>query len=200
MPACGLDTIAAPVAASSNGRQVDDPGIVACTFITPSWDTSESRTNSFPKPYEEALSHIESPLRIEVHLAPEDPRRVDLNQRTLSKLRRVMPKLHIDYVSNTSIGLFEQTNPHYGDIHYELNGQRRVGRATTAEGVLDTIFEMAGVSPRAETESEMFRGHPLAVPPKGAALVFYGIWPAVMAAGLLVTGMPGRRFVAPVRV
>lgn len=171
--------------------------IVAATFITPSWDTSESRGNSFPKAYEEALEQIDAPLRIEVHLAPEDPRRIDLNQRALSKLRRVMPKVHIDYVSNTSIGLFEQSNPHYGEIQYELGGQRRVSRATTVEGVLETIFAIAGVTPRAETDSEIFRGHPLAVPPKGAGLVFYVIWPALVAAGMFVAGLPRRRSLAP---
>src|SRR2546430_468495 len=30
MPACGLETMAAPVAASSNGRHVEEPGTVAC--------------------------------------------------------------------------------------------------------------------------------------------------------------------------
>ena len=30
MPSCGLETIAAPVAASSNGRQVEESGTVAC--------------------------------------------------------------------------------------------------------------------------------------------------------------------------
>jgi hypothetical protein len=59
---------------------------------------------------------------------------------------------------------------------------------TTAEGVLETIYGLAGVIPPAENE-EPFRGHPLAVPPRGAAAVFYGIWPAlVVASGLAVRG------------
>src|SRR5207247_9745818 len=109
---------------------------------------------------------------IEVHLAPEDPRRVDLNQRALSKLRRLMPKLHVDYVSATSIGLFEQTSPHYGEIWYELGGRRAVSRATTAEGVLETVYSLAGVSPPPENDDAIFRGHPLAVAPIGSATVF----------------------------
>jgi ABC-2 type transport system permease protein len=156
--------------------------IFASTFATASWDLSENRGNSFAKADEETLAQIRTPLRIEVHLAPEDPRRVDLNQRALSKLRRVMPKLHVDYVSATSIGLFEQTSPHYGEIWYELGGRKAVSRVTTAEGVLEKIYSLAGVSPRVENDDAIFRGHPLAVPPKGAAMVFYGIWPAVVAA------------------
>jgi hypothetical protein len=59
---------------------------------------------------------------------------------------------------------------------------------TTAESVLETIYILAGVVPPAE-DGEPFRGHPLAVPPKGAAAVFYGIWPAlVVASGLIVRG------------
>jgi hypothetical protein len=67
--------------------------IFACMFVTPSWDTSEGRINSFSEADEQALRQIHGPLRIEAHLAPEDPRRLDLERRALSKLRRIMPKL-----------------------------------------------------------------------------------------------------------
>jgi hypothetical protein len=155
--------------------------IAACTFVTPSWDLSENRMNSFPRADEETLQRIHGPLRIEAHLAPEDPRRSDLERRALSKLRRVLPRVQVDYVSATSIGLFEQTSAHYGEIWYELNGKRAMTRATTADSVLETIYDLAGVAAPPETD-EIFRGHPLAVPPKGAASVFYGIWPAIVIA------------------
>src|SRR5262249_39687908 len=136
----------------------------------------------------EALRHIRAPLRIEAHLAPEDPRRFDLEHQALSKLRRVMPKLQVQYVSATSIGLFEQTSAHYGEIWYDLGGSKTMTRMTTAEGVLETIYSLAGVPPPVESDA-VFRGHPLAVPPKGAGVVFYGIWPAlVVAAAFLVRG------------
>jgi hypothetical protein len=97
-----------------------------------------------------------------------------------------MPRVQVDYVSATSIGLFEQTSAHYGEIWYDLNGKREMTRATTADSVLETIYDLAGVAAPPETD-EVFRGHPLAVPPKGAAAVFYGIWPAlVVAAGVFV--------------
>jgi hypothetical protein len=159
--------------------------IFACTFATPSWDASESRANSLPEPDERALAQLHEPLRIEAHLAPEDPRRADLERKALSKLRRVLPHVQVQYVSSTSIGLFEQTRPHYGEIWYELGGRREMSRSTTAEGMLETIYALAGVTPPAEPEDEIFRGHPLAVPPKGAATVFYGIWPALVVAGAL---------------
>src|SRR5262249_30236861 len=88
--------------------------VFAFSLATASWDTSENRMNSFPAGDERALRQIRGPLRIEAHLAPEDPRRVDLEHRALSKLRRIMPGLQVQYLSATSIGLFEQTGAHYG--------------------------------------------------------------------------------------
>jgi len=160
--------------------------IVASTFATASWDASENRANSFSEADEIALKQIHAPLRIEAHLAPEDPRRVDLERRALSKLRRVMPKVDVRYFAATTTGLFEQASAQYGEIWYDLGGRRAMNRTTTAEGVLETIFSLAGVAPPPELDSDVFRGHPLAVPPKGAAAVFYGIWPAAIAAAAFI--------------
>jgi ABC-2 type transport system permease protein len=159
--------------------------VFGCTFLTGSHDFSENRMNSFPRGDEAALARIHEPLRIEAHLAAEDPRRVDLERHALSKLRRVMPRLDVRYVANTTTGLFEQTSQHYGEIWYELGGRRAMSRTTTAEGVLETIYGLAGVAVPGDGDEQIFRGHPLAVPPRRAAAVFYGIWPAlVIAAGV----------------
>jgi hypothetical protein len=160
--------------------------IVACSFVRASADTSENRMNSFSERDEEALRKIHAPLKIEAHLAPEDPRRVDLERRALSRLRRVMPNLTVEYISSTSIGLFEQTAAHYGEIWYDLGGKRTMSRVTTAAGVLEAIYELAGIH-APEEDDDVFRGHPLAVPPTGAPIIFYGLWPAlVVAAAFLV--------------
>jgi ABC-2 type transport system permease protein len=161
--------------------------IFACTFVRASWDTSESRGNSFPPADEQALAKIHAPLRIEVHLAQEDPRRVDLEQHALAKLRRVMPDLQVRYVAATSIGLFEQTSAGYGEIWYTLGGRKTMSRVTTPEGVLEAIYSLARISPPAEDDTAVFRGHPLASPPTAAGTVFYGIWPAfILASGILI--------------
>jgi hypothetical protein len=136
--------------------------------------------NSFPEPDEAALRQIHDPLRIVVHLAPEDPRRSDLDRRAISKLRRIMPNLDVEYVSATSIGLFEQTSEHYGEIWYELDGRKEMSRVTTAEGALESIYSVAGMKPPVENDEDVFRGHPLAVAPNGAAAIFYVAWPAVI--------------------
>jgi len=155
--------------------------VLVSTLVSTSWDTSENRMNSFSRADERTLRQIHSPLEIEVHLAPEDPRRVDFDRRVLSKLRRVVPKLQERSVSATSIGLFEQSNPHYGEIWYRLNGREAMSRATTPEAALETIYSLAGVTPPAENDDDIFRGHPLTAPPKGAAVVFYVLWPALVA-------------------
>jgi hypothetical protein len=150
--------------------------IFACTFVRANWDFSESRGNSFSEADERALEKISVPVRIEAHLAPEDPRRMDLESHALSKLRRIMPKLEVSYISATSIGLFEQANPGYGEIWYQAGGRKTMSRVTTAEGVLEAIYAVTGVVPPVETD-EVFRGHPLAVPPTGAGTIFYVLWP-----------------------
>jgi hypothetical protein len=164
----------------------------ACGKAAMSWDLSENRANSFSRADEAALRRIPTPLRLVVHLAPEDPRRSDLDRNAIAKLRRVMA-IDVRYESATSIGLFEQTNPHYGEVWYEAGGKRVVSRGTTAEDVLDRIYEVTGVSPDTEIGEETFRGHPLASPPHGAALVFYGFWPAAVAGSLIAVTRKRRR-------
>ncbi len=157
--------------------------LVTASVASPSWDLSENRMNSFPEADEEVLAKIQGPLEIEVHLAPEDPRRADLDRKAIAKLRRVMPALRVQYISATSIGLFEQTAPHYGEIWYELGGKKEMSRATTAESALETIYDLAGIKPPVEKDDEIFHGHPLAVAPKGAAAIFYFVWPAACVVG-----------------
>ncbi len=157
--------------------------IFGCSFVRANWDTSESRSNSFSEADEHALRQIRAPLRIEVHLAAEDPRRLDLEHRALGKLRRILPKTEIRYSAATSIGLFEQTSAGYGEIWYELDGHRTMSRATTEEGTLEAIYSLAGITPPKESEDDVFRGHPLAVSANGASAIFYGFWPGLVALG-----------------
>ena len=100
-----------------------------------------------------------------------------------------MPDLEVRYVADTSTGLFEQTAERYGEVHYQFAGRERVSRATTAEGVLEAIYDVvregssdgSEASPQEEDDEResVFRGYPLAEPPAGAAAVFYGAWPAI---------------------
>lgn len=156
--------------------------IAAAATMSSSWDTSESRRNSFSRSEEAALGAITGDLHIVAHFAPEDPRRSDLEYNAFRKLRRAVPHVRIDYESATSVGLFEQTREHYGEIQYQLDGRTQVNRITTAEGVLESVLMLANITRPAGSEDEIFRGHPLATRPRGAAAIFYGAWPLVAAA------------------
>ena len=155
----------------------------ATATIRGSWDVSENRLNSFSRADERALSRISEPLVITAYLAPEDPRRVDLERNVISKLRRTLRDIQVIYHSETTSGLFEQQSGRYGEIHYRLGSRESAHRATTVEGVLEAIYSLAGQAAELELDEEddetVFRGHPLTHQPIGARLTFYGGWPAV---------------------
>jgi hypothetical protein len=123
------------------------------SFAQSSWDISENERNSFDEADGVLIEKIVAPLTVQVHLAPEDPRRFDLEHQTLAKLRRTMRHLRIEYVAGSSTGLFEQADAHYGEIWYDLGGKRAVGRSATTDGVLDAIYELAGMQPPQEGEA-----------------------------------------------
>jgi hypothetical protein len=161
--------------------------IAAGTYATASADLSEARGNSFTRADERALSQIREPLRVVVHLAPEDPRRGELERRALSKLRRVLRHVEVEYLAATAPGMFEQTREHYGEIWYDLGGRTSTSRATTADGVLETIYELAEIPPPAPSEEDVFRGHPLAEHPRYASALFYAAWPGTVVGAALLT-------------
>ena len=153
--------------------------------LTPSWDLSENRMNSFSRADEHVLRDIREPL---------GSRRTWRRRIRDASISSAWPSRSCggccracgcEYVANTSTGLFEQTREHYGEIWVRVgrpprdeprdHGRRRArgdlrpGGHDRARGIRDDIF----------------RGHPLAAPPSGAAAVFYGIWPAlVVVAGM----------------
>lgn len=160
--------------------------VIGASFVRLSWDVSENQRNSFSESQTAVLGSIRAPLHIRVHLAPEDPRRFDLEQQTLSKLRRTMPNVTVSYISQTSTGLFEQTSANYGELWYDLGGKQAVSQITTPRGVLDTIYELAGV-PLPQEGSASQPGHPLVAQPVGAFSLFYIAWPlAVLGLGLFL--------------
>jgi ABC-2 type transport system permease protein len=158
-----------------------------CSWLRASWDLSDGRINSFRRADEELLGTIRQPLTIEVHLAPEDPRRVDYERNVLSKLRRVMQDLRVQYIAATSTGLFEQSSEHYGEIRYAMLFGTSTTRAITVESALEEIYELAGFLTPVERAADVFRGRPLRATPRYAREIFYGAWPLiVVAVGIFV--------------
>lgn len=147
-----------------------------------SWDVSENRRNSFSAVDEALLRQVDQPLKITVFLAPEDPRLTDFEQNVLKKLRRSLGKLDVEYAATSRSGLFENAEDHYGEIWYELGGQKAVEPSTIEEVVLDQIYKLANVSSPDRAIDEGFPGYPLAVQPKYATAFFYFLWPLLVIA------------------
>ena len=142
-------------------------------------DLSENRRNSFSTADEATLRGINQPLKITIFLSPEDPRLTDFDQNVLKKLRRSLDKLEVDYAASSRTGLFD-SEEHYGEIWYELGGQKIVERSTIEEVVLDQIYTLAGATAPDRSGEEGYPGYPLAAQPKHAAAIFYLFWPLVV--------------------
>ena len=151
--------------------------IFSAVGLRASWDLTENRRNSFPPADETALRQIRDPLLITVILAPEDPRLTDFEQNVLTKLRRNLAHLEVKYTAGSQTGLFEGSEDHYGEIWYEMRGQKLMDRSTIEEVVLEQIYKLAGVNQPAKNEEAEFSGYPLAARPTWAAWLFYGVWP-----------------------
>jgi len=159
--------------------------IPASTLARASWDSSENRRNSFAPADEAALHQIRQPLRITINLAPEDPRLTDFEQNVLRKLRRNLPNLQVDYSADSQTGLFGNSDQ-YGEIWYEMNGQKIVDRSTIDEVVLENIYKLAGRTAPVVDEEQDFPGYPLATRPRWAAGVFYVFWPIFITMAWIV--------------
>src|SRR6185369_1171628 len=125
---------------------VSAAAVLGAASLRRSWDLSENRRNSFSAQDEATLRQINQPLKITVFLSPEDPRLTDFEQNVLKRLRRTLSKLDVEYAASSRTGLFETGDDHYGEIWYELGGQKVVERSTIEEVVLDQIYQLAGLS------------------------------------------------------
>ena len=150
--------------------------VVSASRLRTAWDLSENRRNSFSAADEAALARVRRPLRVTVFLSPEDPRLMDLDRNILAKLSRILPQVEIVHFAHSRSGLFEAAGDHYGEIWYEMAGRKSMTRSTTEQIVLDNLYQLAQVAPPVRNESE-FPGHPLPVAPRGAAWIYYAIWP-----------------------
>ena len=154
-------------------------------------DVSEDRRNSFSAADEKLLRSIRKPVTIRVHLAAEDPRANDYERNVLAKLRRTLPALRIEYPYAGRSALFENDD-RYGTIFYRVGEKEIASRSTTEEIVLDELETLAGLTPPQRGESA-YEGHPLNASPRGAATLFYGVWPSIVIAALVIARRPYSR-------
>ena len=196
-----LIIIIAAVAVASIGLQIGRPAanrairacavvgttvvlVIAASAIPGSADASEGRLNSFGEAEQEALEKLPSQLTIDVHLSPQDPRRRQFERGPLAKLRRTVPDLKVSYTARTSSGLYEQTDAGYGEIRYEFAGRSTSTRVITDEGALESIFDVAQIETSPDDDPP-YMGHPFVGHASSGAIVFYGIWPALVVGAAL---------------
>jgi hypothetical protein len=160
--------------------------VLAASQLQGSWDASETRVNSFAEPVQEAIERVVQPIRVEVHLAPQDARRAAFDRGPLAKLRRIRPDTAVSYVAGTSTGLYEQAAPGYGEIRYSLDGRTVTTRAVTDDALAESVLSLAGITETDEQES-IYRGRPLAATPVMAPALFFAVWPALVAGLWLFT-------------
>jgi ABC-type transport system involved in multi-copper enzyme maturation permease subunit len=166
-------------------------GVSLGSFLRASWDASENRRNSFSRTDEAALRQIREPLRITIYLAAEDPRLMDYERGILNKLRRILPRLKVDYAAQSRTGLFEEDS--YGKIWYELGANKVMNRSTTGPIVIEQLYQLAGITAPANTDEPVYPGYPLAAHPRGASLIFYALWPLTVIAVWCLTTVSSRQ-------
>ena len=154
-------------------------------------DLSEDRRSSFDPADEKLLRRIDSPVTIRVHLAAEDPRANDYERNVLTKLRRTLDELRVEYPYAGRSALFED-DERYGTIVYRIGAKETVSRSTTEEIVLDELETLAGLAPPQRTGND-YPGYPLKASPRGAATLFYVAWPLLVIAAVLLGRRPYSR-------
>lgn len=152
---------------------------LASSMLRVSVDASEDRRNSLAVEDEHALMSLRGPILVTAHLAPEDPRLTDLQRSVLHKIERVT-EIRLTTTARTSTGMFERPVEGYGEIWYEWNGQRRMTRSTTLPIVLEMLYDLTGLKSPTARGPSAYPGYPLKATPRGAAVLFYVVWPALL--------------------
>jgi ABC-2 type transport system permease protein len=137
--------------------------LLLSTQIRASIDVTEDGRNSFPAADQRALAEMREPLIITVHLAPEDPRYVDLRRNVLSKLQRVLPHVTVRLatIGQTMVGA--TSDDAYGEIEYFYAGRSAKSRSTSHREVLPLLYGLAGKPIPAPMPGEDYQGYPLEV-------------------------------------
>src|SRR5437588_10737362 len=97
--------------------------VASATQVGLSVDLTEDRRNSFPAADQRALADLREPLIITVHLAPEDPRYVDLRRNILVKLERAMPHVTIRLATSGQSMVGSASEDAYGEVEYTYDGR-----------------------------------------------------------------------------
>jgi ABC-type transport system involved in multi-copper enzyme maturation permease subunit len=107
-------------------------------------DLAEDRHNSFPAADQRALAELREPLIITVHLAPEDPRYIDLRRNVLAKLERAMPRVAVRLATSGQSMVGSTSEEAYGEVEYSYGGRSDKSRSTSHREILPLVYALAG--------------------------------------------------------
>ena len=151
------------------------------TQIRLSIDVTEDQRNSFPVADQHALASLARPLVVTVHLAPEDPRYVDLQRNVLAKLERVLPNISVGLAGGRQSVATNAGDDRYGEVEYNYGGRSDISRSTSPREILPVLYGLAGTSRPAPAPGGDYPGYPLIVRAEVALLWFFGGLPLCIA-------------------
>jgi ABC-type transport system involved in multi-copper enzyme maturation permease subunit len=154
-------------------------------------DVTDDRRNSFSRADERLLATLRQPLTATIHLAPEDPRYVDVQRAVFSKLARALPDLAVRLATPHSYAA-SGADERYGEIEYVYGARRDVSRSTSPREILPLIYGLAGVPPPAAAPGDDFPGYPLVADAALALFWFLGALPLAIALAWFVVRRPPR--------
>ena len=145
-------------------------------------DLAEDRHNSFPAADQRALAELREPLIITVHLAPEDPRYVDLRRNVLAKLERAMPRVAVRLATSGQSMVGSTSEEAYGEVEYSYGGRWDKSRSTSHREILPLIYALAGRPIPEPIPGQDYPGYPLLADGSPALAWFLGALPLLIVA------------------
>jgi ABC-2 type transport system permease protein len=147
------------------------------------FDLTEDRRNSFNPADVRALQQMPKELKVNVNLATNDNRFVELQRNVLTKLQRTAPHVTITYAETSTSSLLGGTSgANYGVNTYTYGGKQGSSRATSAREVL-SLIETLGGQTVASDPLPPYPGYPLVTSADGASIWFYGALPVLAIVG-----------------
>jgi hypothetical protein len=156
-------------------------------------DVTEDRRNSFPAADARVLAKLSEPLRVSVHLAPEDPRFIDLQRNVLSKLARAMPDATIRLDAARQPIATGTGDENYGQIEFAYGSRTDVTRSTSPREILPLLYALAQVPVPQPDPGGGYPGYPLVANAQVSLPFFFGALPLLIAWAWWLSRRPPRR-------
>jgi ABC-2 type transport system permease protein len=173
--------------------------IALSTQVALSVDVTEDRRNSFPAADQRALAELREPLIITVHLAPEDPRYVDLRRNVLTKLERAMPRVTVRLATTGQSVVGSASDEAYGEIEYSYAGRSDRSRSTSPREILPLVYTLAGRPIPEPIAGQEYPGYPLLADGSPALAWFFGGLPLLIIVVWWCIRRPPKEAIQPIK-